>query len=203
MTPEEIETKTFTTVRLREGYDPDEVDAFLDKVAASVGELRQQLADAQQRARAAETQPIARVTQAVDNPVPPKPLDLPVDMSYETALQRLETPSAQAVRILEIAQSAAEKLERETKASCMLELEKTRQEATQTLAEAQKQASARISEAETAYSRVIEGLTRDKDELITSITNLEESERTTYERFRASLERAMAEIPSTKTIGPK
>ncbi len=31
LTPEDVRNKQFTTVRLREGYDEDEVDAFLDE----------------------------------------------------------------------------------------------------------------------------------------------------------------------------
>ena len=34
LTPEEVRNKQFTTVRLREGYDEDEVDAFLDEIEA-------------------------------------------------------------------------------------------------------------------------------------------------------------------------
>ena len=31
LSPEDVRNKQFTTVRLREGYDEDEVDAFLDQ----------------------------------------------------------------------------------------------------------------------------------------------------------------------------
>ena len=34
LTPEDVRNKQFRTVRLREGYDEDEVDAFLDEVEA-------------------------------------------------------------------------------------------------------------------------------------------------------------------------
>jgi len=36
LTPQDVESKTFTPVRLREGYDMAEVDQFLDEVAASL-----------------------------------------------------------------------------------------------------------------------------------------------------------------------
>ena len=36
LTPEDVRNKQFTTVRLREGYDEDEVDAFLDEVEAEL-----------------------------------------------------------------------------------------------------------------------------------------------------------------------
>ena len=36
LTPEAVDNKEFTTVRLREGYDMQEVDEFLDEVAAEL-----------------------------------------------------------------------------------------------------------------------------------------------------------------------
>lgn len=39
LTPEDVRNKQFTTVRLREGYDEDEVDAFLDEVEAELTRL--------------------------------------------------------------------------------------------------------------------------------------------------------------------
>lgn len=46
MDPQEIEHVEFRTTRLKEGYDPDQVDAFLDRVA---GELRLALTQLQER----------------------------------------------------------------------------------------------------------------------------------------------------------
>ena len=39
LTPEDVRNKQFSTVRLREGYDMDEVDAFLDEVEAELTRL--------------------------------------------------------------------------------------------------------------------------------------------------------------------
>ena len=51
LSPEDVQNKEFTTVRLREGYDMQEVDEFLDEVEAELtrmhrenDELRQKLA---------------------------------------------------------------------------------------------------------------------------------------------------------------
>ena len=42
LTPEDVRNKQFTTVRLREGYDEDEVDAFLDEIEAELARLLQE-----------------------------------------------------------------------------------------------------------------------------------------------------------------
>ena len=39
LTPKDVHEKQFTTVKLRTGYDMDEVDAFLDEVESSIGTL--------------------------------------------------------------------------------------------------------------------------------------------------------------------
>ena len=65
MIPMELTPKVFDDVEFRErfrGYDPDEVDAFLEQVARSVRELDQKLKDAVDRAEKAE----ARAREAGD-----------------------------------------------------------------------------------------------------------------------------------------
>ena len=61
LTPTEVHAQQFTTVRMRTGYDMDEVDAFLDVVEAEISrllgdndDLRAQLTQAQSRVLAAE-----------------------------------------------------------------------------------------------------------------------------------------------------
>ena len=61
LTPADVHNQQFTTVRMRTGYDMDEVDAFLDAVEAEIGrllaendDLRAQVTQAQSRALAAE-----------------------------------------------------------------------------------------------------------------------------------------------------
>ena len=41
LTPEDVHKKTFTPVRLREGYDMGEVDQFLDEVEVELTRLHQ------------------------------------------------------------------------------------------------------------------------------------------------------------------
>src|SRR5690348_5287232 len=54
LTAEEVATKRFTPVRLREGYSMDEVDAFLDQVESTLvaqeSEIRELTAQAKQEA---------------------------------------------------------------------------------------------------------------------------------------------------------
>ncbi|CAM5226349.1 Cell cycle protein GpsB [Streptomyces griseoloalbus] len=53
LTPEDVRNKQFTTVRLREGYDQDEVDAFLDEVEAELTRLLRENEDLRAKLAAA------------------------------------------------------------------------------------------------------------------------------------------------------
>jgi len=45
LTPEDVRNKQFATVRLREGYDLDEVDGFLDQIESTFEEYTKEIAD--------------------------------------------------------------------------------------------------------------------------------------------------------------
>ncbi|WP_129312302.1 DivIVA domain-containing protein [Streptomyces sp. L2] len=74
LSPEDVRNKQFTTVRLREGYDEDEVDAFLDKVEAELTRLVRE--NKELRAKLAAATPPAAQKQP-DEAKPPEPKQQP------------------------------------------------------------------------------------------------------------------------------
>ncbi|MEI7656240.1 MAG: DivIVA domain-containing protein, partial [Actinomycetes bacterium] len=71
LTPEEVRNKQFTTVRLREGYDEDEVDAFLDEIEAELARLLRENDELRQRTASTPAAPAAPATPAGGpSPVP-------------------------------------------------------------------------------------------------------------------------------------
>ncbi|WP_031523380.1 DivIVA domain-containing protein [Streptomyces sp. NRRL F-5123] len=73
LTPEDVRNKQFTTVRLREGYDEDEVDAFLDEVEAELTRLLRENEDLRAKLAAATraaAQAGQRKPEPQDRPVP-------------------------------------------------------------------------------------------------------------------------------------
>ncbi|MEU8570524.1 DivIVA domain-containing protein [Streptomyces pathocidini] len=75
LTPEDVRNKQFTTVRLREGYDEDEVDAFLDEVEAELTRLLRENEDL--RAKLAAATRAAAQNQQQGMRKPPEPQDRP------------------------------------------------------------------------------------------------------------------------------
>lgn len=141
LTPADIEHKQFTTTRLSQGYDQDEVDDFLDSAAAA-------LADALNRASAAEAEAstvksrLALVQRQLDTYGSIPTQSVPVVTSL---LATPQEPVADAVtgvsRILAIAQQAAD----------------------QQLAEANAKAAGLVSEATGKANALLGQATQDAD----------------------------------------
>ena len=135
LTPEEVRNKQFTTVRLREGYDEDEVDAFLDEIEAELARLLSENDELLQRAASAPAAASSPLTAPAGGPSPfptavPIPVAVPAVVTQtETApmqMQNTATSVEAATRVLELAQRAADEL-----------LGQARVEADRLLAEAQ------------------------------------------------------------------
>src|SRR3954454_8002276 len=110
LTPEDVQKKQFSTVRFKEGYDEEEVDAFLDEVEA---ELRRLLAEHESIGRggpaAPPTPPPAAPAAAPAGPreagPPPPP---PPPPPRPAAAPPAEEPSEAALRTLLLAQRTAD-----------------------------------------------------------------------------------------------
>src|SRR5262245_10565198 len=131
LTPEDVRNKQFTTVRLREGYDEDEVDAFLDEVEAELtrllrenDELRAKLAAATRVAAAGGPSPIERKEGRVPAPAaPPVAAGQGSDgaarvlaMAQQTADQAIAEARNEANKIVTEARAKAEAVERDSRA---------------------------------------------------------------------------------------
>ena len=93
MIPADIDKKEFKTTRVKEGYDQDEVDDFLDRVAAQWVEdhatmARQEVEITRLRRQLAEAQAIADaydVTQAIPAPSPAESATRILEFAQRTA----------------------------------------------------------------------------------------------------------------------
>jgi DivIVA domain-containing protein len=131
LTPDDVRSKQFTPVRLREGYDVTEVDSFLDEVEAELErllaeneELRAKLAAAQ-RAGADQQRPVdqtAALPPVVQQPKPPVVVEKPEEPKppvpvpgVAAAAGTVGDASSSAVRLLEMATKHSDDLVQEAK----------------------------------------------------------------------------------------
>ena len=92
LTASDVANKQFTTVKLREGYNMEEVDGFLDEVEGELGRLHREIDDLTARVNAA---PAAAPVEAVAAVAP-------------AAVVAAAPPTDSAVRMLELAQKTAD-----------------------------------------------------------------------------------------------
>jgi DivIVA domain-containing protein len=137
LTPEDVQNKEFTTVRLREGYEMQEVDEFLDEVEAELArllreneELRQKLAAVTRGGAAATAEPVqqpqqpqqpqrpepeAKPVQAAAGPAPHEAAAKVLALAQKTADELVADAKAEANKLLSDAKSRSEQLDADTK----------------------------------------------------------------------------------------
>jgi DivIVA domain-containing protein len=208
LTPQDVSNKRFTPVRLREGYDMSEVDAFLDEVEAELArltrendEFRRKLATAQNGGGAT----------AVSEPTQRKPE--PSQRASEQAVPATETPkvttvadaSSAAARLLEIATRNADELVTEARSQADKVIGEARTNAERLEAEAKSKADrmeedartrSQMLDSETAERRqqLFGDLEKEKGQLDTEVENLRAFEREYRSRLRSYFQQQLAAL---------
>src|SRR3954471_10943448 len=156
LTPEDVQNKRFSTVRFKEGYDEEEVDAFLDEVEAELRRLLGENGDLRNRAGAAPA-----AAAAAPAPVPPAPA-------------RAEEPQEAALRTLLLAQRTADEA-----------IAQAKQESEQIVASAKVRAATIENEAQAQHAAAMGDLQRQRSTLETQIEELRTFEREYRTRLKA------------------
>ena len=209
LTPEDVSTKRFTPVRLREGYDMGEVDQFLDEVEAELArltkendDLRSKLSSAQGSGGVTETAPQPVVQEKAPEPEPePEPVAAPVPVVAASPVEtiRVETvPQASnaAARLLEIATRNADELVEEAKNEADKIVGEARTKAERLESESKVKADrlesdartrAQMLDSETAERRrqMFGDLEKERDKLNLDVENLRSFEREYRSRLKS------------------
>ena len=156
LTPEDVSTKRFTPVRLREGYDMGEVDQFLDEVEAELARLTRENDDLRSKLSAAQSG--ASDAPAAAAPEPPAPTPEPEPEPVAAAPEPEPTPTVQTPAMGSIAPAGVETIRVETvgeasNAAARL-LERASRNADQLVEDAKGEADKIIGEARTKAERL-------------------------------------------------
>ena len=182
LTPDDVVTKQFQHVRFKEGFDPDEVDDFLDEI---VVEWRKTIAENEElKAKLAQyesgetPQPVAAaapVEEAKPEPVAEAP------RAADGA-----PPVAASAGIIELAQRLHDEHVAEGKA-----------QRDQLISEAQSEAARIISEAEQKQREELDRLERERGVLESRITELRQFERDYRAQLRSYIEGKLRDLETT------
>ncbi len=188
LTPDDVVTKQFQHVRFKEGFDPDEVDDFLDEI---VVEWRKTIAENEElKAKLAAYEsgetPAATAAQA------------PAEVEEVEAVEVVsEAPAAESTTAAPVAASAgiielAQRLHDEHVAEGQAQRDKL-------ISEAQAQAASIVAEAEARGRDEIARLEKERGVLETRIAELRQFERDYRAQLRSYIEGKLRDLDTTGT----
>ena len=177
LSPDDVVTKQFQHVRFKEGFDPDEVDDFLDEI---VVEWRKALA---------ENEELKAKLAAYESGSAPAPAAAPAPAPVEAAAPAAAAggPAASA-GIIELAQ----RLHDEHVAEGIAQRD-------QLIADAKAQAASIVSEAETRGREEVARLERERTSLEGRISELRNFERDYRAQLRSYIEGKLRDLDTTAT----
>ena len=201
LTPEDVHKKTFTPVRLREGYDMGEVDQFLDEVEVELTRLHKENDDLRSKLATAATAVPGSGSPQVVSAKPaaaPESVRTPEPVAVPTVKTVPEASSA-AARLLEIATNNADQLvsEAQNEADGIIGSARTKAERLESEAKAKAEqldsaarSRAEQLDAETTKRRqqLFSELERDRDSLARELEDLRSFEREYRSRLRTYFE---------------
>jgi DivIVA domain-containing protein len=217
LTPEDVHNKQFTTVRLREGYDEEEVDAFLDEVEAELTrllreneELRAKLAAATRAAAAAQQQqpmmdrpPMDRMPARREPvPIPPQlPAPMPVPVPQPQP-QQFQPGGDSAARVLALAQQTADQAIAEARNEANKIVGEARTRADGMEREARGKADALERDAQEKHRVAMGTLEQARASLERKVEDLRAFEREYRQRLKSYLESQMRQLESNSSDDP-
>jgi len=207
LTPEDVRNKQFTTVRLREGYDEDEVDAFLDEVEAELtrllrenDDLRAKLAAASRAASAApSTSPQPAVREEPKKASTPSPPGQPPQPPAPPPVTVAPTVGADsAARVLALAQQTADQAIGEARGEANKIVGDARSKADAIEREARTKADALERDAQDKHHTMIGALETQRVALERKVEELRQFEREYRSRLKSYLEGQLRQLDSSQ-----
>ena len=182
LTPDDVVTKQFQHVRFKEGFDPDEVDDFLDEI---VVEWRKAIAENDElKAKLAAYESGDAPARTAAAPV----AEAPVVAAAPIAEAPSGAPGAASAGIIELAQRLHDEHVAEGRA-----------QRDQLVSDAKSQAAAILSEAETRGREEVAKLDRERAQLESRISELRNFERDYRAQLRSYIEGKLRDLETTAT----
>ncbi|MBS1906061.1 MAG: DivIVA domain-containing protein [Actinobacteria bacterium] len=175
LTPDDVVTKQFQHVRFKDGFDPDEVDDFLDEVVLEWRKALDENAELKAKLAAYESGEKAAPVAETPTPAAPAPVAAPIAESG--------APAAATAGIIELAQRLHDEHVAEGKS-----------QRDQLIADAKAQASKILADAEQKQREETARLERERNVLEGKITELHDFERSYRTQLRSYIEGQLRDL---------
>lgn len=192
LTPTQVAGASFKTVR--KGYDPDEVDAFLERAAKALEDAQQQATAMEARARAA----VARLqelstAQEATVPIPAPPAPTPAGESVRATPDEAETITrtlllAQRTADTTVAEARieADRLRNEARVEAEATIDSTREMSAKLLEDARAEARRATESERQAAENEVQSLVARREFLVGDVDQLEQFLIDQRERLRSA-----------------
>jgi DivIVA domain-containing protein len=193
LTAEDILSKTFSTVKFKEGYDIEEVDDFLDEVVRTLNSVQEENESVKAKLAAAERR-IAELSRAdAATGFQPEPVAVPGPQPEPVAAAEQQQPAepASATGMLQLAQKVHDDYVNAGKA-----------EGERLLAEAQEESTRIVREAENQSQRTLSQLEQERSLLERKIDELRIFERDYRTRLKSYLQNLLGDIDARGSALP-
>ncbi|MCD1268613.1 DivIVA domain-containing protein [Microbacterium sp. MEC084] len=192
LTPDDVVTKQFQHVRFKEGFDPDEVDDFLDEIVVEWrktieenNELKAKLAKYESGELAPSAAPVAAAAPVEEQPAEEPAAEEPAAEAAPSA-EPVSTTASSAASIIERAQRLHDEHVAEGK-----------QTAEQLIADAKAEAERLVSEAESRQRELNEKYEKDRTTLEGRISELRQFERDYRQQLRSYFEAKLKDLDAS------
>ncbi|HWK90728.1 MAG TPA: DivIVA domain-containing protein [Luteimicrobium sp.] len=193
LTAEDILSKTFSTVKFKEGYDIEEVDDFLDEVVRTLNSVQEENESVKAKLAAAERR-IAELSRAdaAQTAFQPEPVAVPEQQPEPVAVpEQQPAEPASATGMLQLAQKVHDDYVNAGKA-----------EGERLLAEAQEESTRIVREAENQSQRTLSQLEQERSLLERKIDELRIFERDYRTRLKSYLQNLLGDIDARGSALP-
>jgi DivIVA domain-containing protein len=193
LTAEDILSKTFSTVKFKEGYDIEEVDDFLDEVVRTLNSVQEENESVKAKLAAAEHR-IAELSRAdaAQTAFQPEPVAVPEQQPEPVAVpEQQPAEPASATGMLQLAQKVHDDYVNAGKA-----------EGERLLAEAQEESTRIVREAENQSQRTLSQLEQERSLLERKIDELRIFERDYRTRLKSYLQNLLGDIDARGSALP-
>ena len=201
LTPEDVESKTFTPVRLREGYDMAEVDHFLDEVVAT---LRKAAADSEaQRREAIRNSPGLNGTPASDGATPGATAhQLSASEATSAAVRVLQMAEDEAAALRSGAAHDAEQAVTEAQRRAAEIVEQASSQAASLTAESEHRATELDAQTQARRSELLTAIEAERARLAEEVDGLRAFEREYRSRLRGWFQEQITRLEAERSPAP-
>ncbi|GEB93825.1 DivIVA domain-containing protein [Microbacterium lacticum] len=192
LTPEDVVTKQFQHVRFKEGFDPDEVDDFLDEI---VVEWRKTIAENEElKARVAELESGAAAAAAPVAVVETAPEAVVEEVPAPVAAAPATGGAAASAGIIELAQRLHDEHVAEGQAQRDKLISDAQAQRDKLISDAQAEAASILADAEAKGRDEVARLDAERATLETRISELRQFERDYRSQLRGFIEEKLRDL---------